>query len=106
MNRNKLFHFAFQDITSWQHPVVVLRDVPFSDLRGIVEFVYHGEVSVDQEELPSLLRTAQLLRVKGLTDEAATGAAVAAVQRRSQLKRPTSRASLTVGNGDGGAGES
>jgi len=91
-------HINLQGITSWQHPVVVLRDVPFSDLKGIVEFVYHGEVSVDQDELSSLLRTAQLLRVKGLTDEAATGAAVAAVQKRSQPldKRPTSRTSTLL----------
>ena len=34
-------------------------------LKGIVEFIYHGEVSVFQESLTSFLRTAQILRVKG-----------------------------------------
>jgi hypothetical protein len=38
----------FQGIAAWQHPVIVLKDVPFSHLQGIVEFIYHGEVSVDQ----------------------------------------------------------
>ncbi len=68
----------FQDIPSWQHPVILLRDVPFDDLQGIVEFIYHGEVSVDQESLTSFLKTAHLLRVKGLTDEAAAAAAAVA----------------------------
>ena len=33
--------------------------------QGIVEFIYHGEVSVFQESLTSFLRTAQILKVKG-----------------------------------------
>ena len=37
-----------QGIAAWQHPVIVLKDVPYSHLQGIVEFIYHGEVSVDQ----------------------------------------------------------
>lgn len=49
--------------------MIVLKDVPYEDLQGIVEFIYHGEVSVDKECLDSFLKTAQTLRVKGLTDE-------------------------------------
>lgn len=60
---------SFQGISAWQHPVIVLKDVPYEDLQGIVEFIYHGEVSVDKECLDSFLKTAQMLRVKGLTDE-------------------------------------
>ena len=60
-----------QGISSWQHPVIVLKDVPFEDLQGIVEFIYHGEVNVDKESLNSFLRTASTLRVKGLTEETA-----------------------------------
>lgn len=65
---------SFQSISSWQHPVILLRDVPFSDLQGIVEFIYHGEVSIEQDNLQSFLKTAQVLKVKGLTEETtATG---------------------------------
>ena len=46
-----------------------MKDVPLEDLQGIVEFIYHGEVSVDKECLTSFLKTAQMLRVKGLTEE-------------------------------------
>ena len=64
--------FIFQGIQAWQHPVIVLKDVPLEDLQGIVEFIYHGEVSVDKECLTSFLKTAQMLRVKGLTEESST----------------------------------
>ena len=50
----------------------MLKDVPLEDLQGIVEFIYHGEVSVDKECLTSFLKTAQMLRVKGLTEESST----------------------------------
>ena len=53
----------------------MLKDVPLEDLQGIVEFIYHGEVSVDKECLTSFLKTAQMLRVKGLTEtESSTSA--------------------------------
>ena len=58
--------YNFQGISAWQHPVIVLKDVPYEDLQGIVEFIYHGEVSVDKECLTSFLKTAQMLRVKGM----------------------------------------
>jgi len=65
------FRDILKGISSWQHPVIVLKDVPYEDLQGIVEFIYHGEVNVDKESLNSFLRTASTLRVKGLTEETA-----------------------------------
>ena len=44
----QLIFLIIQGIAAWQHPVIVLKDVPFSHLQGIVEFIYHGEVSIDQ----------------------------------------------------------
>jgi hypothetical protein len=38
-------------------------------VRAILEYMYKGEVSVSQEELPALLRVAELLRVKGMVEE-------------------------------------
>lgn len=53
---------------SHQHPIVILKDFKFSELRAIVDFMYHGEVNVSREQLSSLLRAAEALQVKGLTD--------------------------------------
>ncbi|KPJ13825.1 Broad-complex core protein isoform 6 [Papilio machaon] len=53
-----------------QHPVIIFRNVKFEDLNAIINFMYHGEVNIFQEQLESFLITAELLEVKGLTDNA------------------------------------
>lgn len=53
-----------------RHPIVVLKDVRFAELRGLVEFMYRGEVNVDHRQLSTLLKTAESLKVKGLADMA------------------------------------
>ena len=45
------------------------RDVSHSDLVGILEFIYNGEVSIEQECLPGFLAVAETLRIRGLTGE-------------------------------------
>ncbi|XP_057652329.1 protein abrupt-like isoform X2 [Diorhabda carinulata] len=51
-----------------KHPIVILKDVKFTDLKVMVDFMYHGEVSVSQEQLPCILKTAEMLKIKGLTE--------------------------------------
>lgn len=51
-----------------QHPVIIFKNVKFEDLNAIINFMYHGEVNIFQEQLESFLITAELLEVKGLTD--------------------------------------
>lgn len=49
----------------------MLQDVAFNDLHALVEFIYHGEVNVHQRSLSSFLKTAEVLRVSGLTQQQA-----------------------------------
>lgn len=49
----------------------MLQDVAFTDLHALVEFIYHGEVNVHQRSLSSFLKTAEVLRVSGLTQQQA-----------------------------------
>lgn len=51
-----------------QHPIIIFKNVKYSDLVSLVEFMYQGEVVVLQESLPSFLHTAELLSVRGLAD--------------------------------------
>lgn len=51
-----------------KHPIVILKDVPYSDMRSLLDFMYRGEVSVDQDRLTAFLRVAESLRIKGLTE--------------------------------------
>ncbi|XP_017104057.2 protein bric-a-brac 1 isoform X1 [Drosophila bipectinata] len=72
--------------TPCQHPIVIMRDVNWSDLKAIVEFMYRGEINVSQDQIGPLLRIAEMLKVRGLADvtnmEAATAAAAAASEGR------------------------
>jgi len=49
------------------HPLLYLKGVKFTDLVSVLNFMYHGEVNVAQEELNSFLAVAEDLKVKGLT---------------------------------------
>uniref|UniRef100_A0A182JSM2 BTB domain-containing protein n=1 Tax=Anopheles christyi TaxID=43041 RepID=A0A182JSM2_9DIPT len=51
-----------------QHPIIIFKNVKYSDLVSLVEFMYQGEVVVLQESLPTFLHTAELLSVRGLAD--------------------------------------
>lgn len=51
-----------------QHPVIIFRNFKYEDLNAIINFMYHGEVNIFQEQLESFLITAEFLEVKGLTD--------------------------------------
>jgi hypothetical protein len=53
------FGFRLQTLFSvnpCQHPIVILKDVKYSDLKTMVDFMYYGEVNVSQEQLPAILK--------------------------------------------------
>jgi len=50
-----------------EHPLLYLKGVKYIDLVAVLNFMYHGEVNVAQEELNSFLAVAEDLKVKGLT---------------------------------------
>ncbi|XP_055301355.1 protein tramtrack, beta isoform isoform X2 [Sitodiplosis mosellana] len=49
-------------------PIVIMKDCKFEDIRCLIEFMYKGEINVEHEQLASLLRTAEELRIKGLAE--------------------------------------
>jgi len=54
-----------------EHPLLYLKGVKYTDLLAVLNFMYHGEVNVAQEELNSFLAIAEDLKVKGLTQNKA-----------------------------------
>jgi len=48
-------------------PLLYLNGVKYADILAVLNFMYHGEVNVAQEELNSFLAVAEDLKVKGLT---------------------------------------
>ncbi|OTF77356.1 BTB/POZ domain containing protein [Euroglyphus maynei] len=51
-----------------KHPIVILKDIHYEDLQAIIHFMYSGEVNVSYTQLAPLLKTAEALKIKGLTD--------------------------------------
>lgn len=56
------FQSLFLDHPS-RHPIVILKDVRFAELRTLIEFMYKGEVNVQYCQLSALLKTAESLKV-------------------------------------------
>ena len=69
------FKSILSDTDHTQHPIVILKDVTWLELRFIVDYMYKGEINVSQEELPSILKIAESLEVHGLVDFGSKGSA-------------------------------
>jgi len=50
-----------------QHPLLYLKGIGFEDLKSCLNFMYHGEVNVAQDDLNTFLVVAEELKIKGLT---------------------------------------
>ena len=48
------------------HPMIYMRGITAKDLSAIVDFIYHGEANVYQEDLEGFLDLAEELQLKGL----------------------------------------
>jgi len=53
--------------------VLYLKGVTYRDMESVLNFMYHGEVNVAQDDLNSFLAVAEELRVKGLTQSTPGG---------------------------------
>jgi len=52
---------------SHPQPMIFLRGIRYPDMVAILNFMYHGEVNVNQEDLQMFLAAAEELRIKGLS---------------------------------------
>ena len=48
------------------HPLLYMKDVKLNHLQAVMDFMYQGNVNVDQKELDTFLALARELKVKGL----------------------------------------
>src|SRR5579863_8069684 len=92
------FHKIFVE-NPCPHPVVIMRDFQFCDVRALVDYMYRGCVNVDADGFREFLQTAQSLQVRGLSDnddDQEGGTQLRAVQQQStytcrQQRNPPNR---------------
>lgn len=53
-----------------KHPIVIMQDTKYAELKAIIDFMYKGEINIPHHQLSGLLKTAEVLKVKGLIDVA------------------------------------
>lgn len=58
---------------SEKHPIVILKDVMFVELKAMMDYMYRGEVNISQDQLGTFLKSAESLQIKGLTDNGTEG---------------------------------
>ena len=68
-----------------EHPLLYLKGVKYNDLLSVLNFMYHGEVNVAQEDLNTFLAVAEDLKVKGLTQsDSSNNTSAPAVKSKSR----------------------
>ena len=48
------------------HPIIILKDVPYWQMQALLHFIYKGELNTDETKLTSLLELARSLQIKGI----------------------------------------
>lgn len=63
------FQSIFQSplVANQPNPIVILKDMKLVDLKAIIEFIYNGEVRVPENQLESLVKSAETLDISGLS---------------------------------------
>ena len=67
------FHSILKNMGPWQHPVLLIQDVRPGDLTSLMDFIYFGQVNMNQDSLDGFLKIAEKLKIKGLCDTMAAG---------------------------------
>lgn len=78
--------------TKHSNPVIYMRGMKSKDLTSVLDFMYHGQVNIFQEDLQDFLALAQDLRLKGLNNtaggEAETSQGMGPKKRKMNDHRP------------------
>ncbi|KAG8034882.1 hypothetical protein G9C98_007958, partial [Cotesia typhae] len=88
-----------------KHPVFILKDVKFKELKAMMDYMYRGEVNISQDQLAALLKAAESLQIKGLS-ESKTGSSGSTssskAETRSQKTVQPSAPSLDIPHSSSG----
>ncbi|XP_063706927.1 sex determination protein fruitless-like [Culicoides brevitarsis] len=70
-----------------KHPIIILKDVSYSVMSELLQFMYQGEVNVKHIELPTFMKIAETLQIKGLTTPSSSSSKSPAMHSLSHHRR-------------------
>jgi BTB/POZ domain len=79
-----------------QHPIIIMRDVKWPELKAIVEFMYKGEINVNQDQISPLLAIAEMLQIRGLAEVNSEQSAMGNNLAETQIKAKIPSVDLTA----------
>ncbi|XP_015436224.1 PREDICTED: zinc finger and BTB domain-containing protein 17 isoform X1 [Dufourea novaeangliae] len=84
-----------------KHPVFILKDVKFKELKAMMDYMYRGEVNISQDQLAALLKAAESLQIKGLS-ESKTGGSSKTDSRQQKVVPQATAPSLDIPHASSG----
>ncbi|XP_038117922.1 longitudinals lacking protein, isoforms A/B/D/L isoform X7 [Culex quinquefasciatus] len=79
-----------------KHPIFILKDVKFQELRAMMDYMYRGEVNISQDQLAALLKAAESLQIKGLSDNRGSSSSSAAPPSQQKQQQSETAAAKTL----------
>ncbi|XP_072767133.1 uncharacterized protein [Anoplolepis gracilipes] len=79
-----------------KHPVFILKDVKFKELKAMMDYMYRGEVNISQDQLAALLKAAESLQIKGLSESKTAGSSKMESRPQKTVSQPIARVSPSL----------
>ncbi|XP_070149648.1 protein tramtrack, beta isoform isoform X8 [Polyergus mexicanus] len=79
-----------------KHPVFILKDVKFKELKAMMDYMYRGEVNISQDQLAALLKAAESLQIKGLSESKTAGSSKTESRPQKTVSQPIARVSPSL----------
>ncbi|XP_043527233.1 longitudinals lacking protein, isoforms A/B/D/L-like isoform X26 [Frieseomelitta varia] len=79
-----------------KHPVFILKDVKFKELKAMMDYMYRGEVNISQDQLAALLKAAESLQIKGLSESKTSGSSKTDSRQQKVVPQTTSQPDIPI----------
>ena len=66
---SEYFKIILSSIKEYSHPVICLDGVSYNDLNSALDYMYCGEVQIEQDSLDKFLTTAKKLKMEGIVTQ-------------------------------------
>ncbi|CAK9827956.1 Longitudinals lacking protein, isoforms H/M/V [Anthophora retusa] len=84
------------------HPIFILKDVKFKELKAMMDYMYKGEVNISQDQLAALLKAAESLQIKGLSESKTSGSSKMDSRQQKVVPQTTAPSSSDIPHASSG----